>query len=186
MNGVRGRVGVIGLLVVAACGSLTGSSDDPAPPPATVPDASADGGIAAADAGTDAAPAPILCGTVLCQAPAEQCCLPLDQGSARCVARGTPCPTGFGTLQCSSPTSCKTGEVCCVVPERNAGQTAYDLARSFCSPAASCPDGPLQRQLCDQGANEQCPGRACKPYLHDVDDTQDEKPVNPTSYYTCQ
>jgi hypothetical protein len=179
------RLGVVVVLAasaVAACGAF-GSGSGGSSGSSVVEDA---GTTDAGGSSPDAAQAPILCGEILCQAPAEQCCLPLAVGDAGCVKRGTPCPAQFGTLQCSSPASCKAGEVCCVVPERNGGQTAYDLTRSFCSPAASCPDQPLQRQLCDQGANEQCPARACKPYLHDVSDQQDDKPVNPTSYYTCQ
>ena len=101
--------------------------------------------------------------------------------------RGAVCGSDFGELLCSSPAACKGGETCCVTAERNGGQTAYDIARSFCVAASACPDGQLQHALCELGASEQCAGgKACKPYLRDSSDEPQELDVNPAGYATCQ
>lgn len=136
----------------------------------------------AADAGSSTAT--IRCGSIACGA-TQKCCLPADDSDAGCIDRGAICAAGLGELLCSSPTSCKSGDVCCVTAKRNAGQTGFDIDRAFCVAASACPDGNLQRSLCELGAADQCPGRACKPYLHDTNGPQDLE-ISPAGYATCQ
>lgn len=178
------------LSIVAACGAFgedgpTGSSESPD----AGADAEADAGDAATTADGPASHAPTRCGEISCPA-GTKCCLPLDRGepsaAPRCVERSAVCGADYGELLCSSPDSCKTGEVCCVTAERNGGQTAFDIKRSFCVSAAACPDQDLQHSMCELGVAEHCPGKACKPYLTDVNDAQQSLGVNPSGYATCQ
>lgn len=169
------------LLVAGACNSFAA---DPAPDAKSRTDA---GDASATDAG-DASLAPmatIRCGAIACPA-TTKCCLPLDQGDASCVDRNAVCAPGFAELLCSSPSACQPDEACCVTAQRNEGQTAFDIARSFCVAASACPDQNLQRSLCDLGVSAHCPGKACKPYTHDIDEQMQDLPLNPAGYATCQ
>jgi hypothetical protein len=180
------------LLVAGACNAF---GSDPSADGKSMPDAT-DGGGGGGDSGASgdagdagdaglATTATIRCGTIACPA-STKCCLPLEQGDAGCVDRNAVCGNGFAELLCSSPSACQPNEACCVASQRNSGQTAFDIARSFCVTESACPDQNLQRSLCDLGASSQCPNRACKPYVHDIDDTMQDLPLNPTGYATCQ
>jgi hypothetical protein len=177
---------VVLLSVVGACGSFgedDSGGDTNAPDGAPPAD-----GATAADGSTvkdGSTTATIRCGNVACPA-SKKCCLPLDTGNAGCVDRGAVCGAGFGELLCSSPAVCNANEVCCVTVERNSGQVAFDITRSFCVAATACPDQKLQHSLCDLGSSDQCPGKACKPYVHDINDQQQDLDVNPSGYATCQ
>jgi len=186
---VAGTVAVSFVLAVVACGSFGEDETEGTPQPpdaAGATDASDGSATTEASAPADSGPpATIRCGTIGCAA-TTKCCLPLADKEPHCVDRGAVCGAGFAELLCSSPAACGAGEVCCVTAVRNAGQTEFDLSRSFCVAAAGCPDGNLQRALCDLGSSTQCPGKACKPYLRDVNELKQNLDVNPTGYATCQ
>jgi hypothetical protein len=168
--------------VAVACGAF---SSEPPQPPAPLADAAP---APAPDAGPDApaATVPIRCGYRTCPADGV-CCLPLDRDlDAGCIERGAVCGPRHGELRCSDPTACGAGEVCCVTATRGAGQQTFEITRSFCVAAAACPDAELQHQLCALGEGAQCPGRACKPYLRDVNGQKQDLDVVPTGYAICQ
>jgi hypothetical protein len=165
---------------LAACGAF--GSDTPTSG-AEMPDARASAADAAEGGSTTAR---IRCGSAACAA-TQKCCLPADGRDAGCVERSGVCAAGLGELLCSSPAACNSGEVCCVTSQRNGGQTGFDITRSFCVAASACPDQKLQRSLCDLGTADQCPaGKACKPYLRDVNDLNQDLDINPAGYATCQ
>ena len=58
-------------------------------------------------------PGLLLCGSTICLATVQQCCLGLGAGGldAQCVAPGTACPGA--TLQCDEPADCPSPKVCC-------------------------------------------------------------------------
>jgi hypothetical protein len=187
---LRRLVSVFTLSAAAACGAFTadekthdplptddgGARDAATPPPG-------DGSATPVDGGPPTN-ATIRCGTAACPS-TQKCCLPLGEGAPSCVRRDAVCPAEHGELLCSNPLPCNAGEVCCVTAERNAGQTSFDISRSFCLQASACQDQNLQHSMCDLGTN-QCPGKACKPYLRDTNDAMQDLDVNPTGYATCQ
>jgi len=185
MTFVSRILSVLAFCVAGACGSFGDGNTDGKTDAEPVKDGGAT--PADADATSPDASAPIAtirCGTIACPA-STKCCLPLESESPSCVDRSAVCGAKFGELLCSSAAGCSAGEVCCVSAERNDGQTAFDIARSYCVAASACPDGNLQRSLCDLGEAAQCPGKSCKPYLHDTNGPQ-ELDINPPGYATCQ
>ena len=58
-------------------------------------------------------PGLILCGTTICVASAQQCCLGLGASGldGQCVAPGAACPGA--TVQCDEPADCPSKQVCC-------------------------------------------------------------------------
>lgn len=174
---------VVSFGLAGACGSFGDGNPSSEPPQADAGATSPDADAQSPDAGTTTAP--IRCGDVACPA-STKCCLPLETDSPKCVDRSAVCGAKFGELLCSSAAGCKSGEVCCVSAERNAGQTGFDVTRSYCVVASACPDGNLQHSLCDLGDGAQCPGKACKPYVHDINDVNQDLDINPSGYATCQ
>ena len=58
-------------------------------------------------------PGLLLCGTTICVANVQQCCLGLGSSGldGQCVAPGTSCPGA--TVQCDEPADCPSPKVCC-------------------------------------------------------------------------
>ena len=58
-------------------------------------------------------PGLLLCGSTICVATVQQCCLGLGSGGldGQCVAPGTACPGA--TVQCDEPADCPSSKVCC-------------------------------------------------------------------------
>jgi len=58
-------------------------------------------------------PGLLLCGSTICVASVQQCCLGLGSGGleGQCVAPGTACPGA--TVQCDEPADCPSPKVCC-------------------------------------------------------------------------
>jgi hypothetical protein len=110
-----------------------------------------DGG-SAQDAGPDTG---LTCGNTSCDPATQDCCV--SSLGARCGARGS-CPGG--TLSCTSPTACTTGQVCCATFGANGALHAS------CADTCSS-DGGFAVRLCT--SNDHCPeGVACQPSLFGV------------------
>jgi hypothetical protein len=75
--------------------------------------ASGMGGRGASTTQLPPTPGLLLCGSTICIASAQQCCLGLGAGGldAQCVAPGTACPGA--TVQCDEPADCPSPKVCC-------------------------------------------------------------------------
>jgi len=58
-------------------------------------------------------PGLLLCGSAICLATSQQCCLGLGASGldGQCVAPGTACPGA--TIQCDEPADCPSPKVCC-------------------------------------------------------------------------
>jgi hypothetical protein len=87
-----------------------------------------------------------------------------------------------GELFCSDPTACASGEVCCLVAERDMGQNNFLVARAYCAPSSKCTDGNLQHHACRLGS---CPGQSCLEYQQDTNGPQTLK-VAMQGFGTCQ
>jgi hypothetical protein len=101
------------------------------------------------------APHTIHCGTALCEAEQEFCCIPQNQGTQlpRCLALGGLCSDASDRAYCDDRTDCTgTGEVCCAANNASGGAST-----AACVLAAQCTSlARKSEQLCDPQVPGQC------------------------------